>query len=77
VPLDQKNAVLVDNVDSPSGPEVVKKLSVDPAFPDGYRIGPLLGRSPEVVAFLRCDVRLQQGVIDDVLQKLCADVIGK
>jgi hypothetical protein len=76
VPLDQKNVVLVDNVDSPSGPDVVKTLWVDPALADQHRIGPVLGRSPEIVAFLRCDVRLQEG-IDVVLQKLCADVIGK
>jgi hypothetical protein len=76
VPLLDKNVVPVDNVDSPNGAEIVKTLTIDPALADRNRIGPVLCRFPEIVAFLRCDVRLHGG-IDEVLQRLCAEVIGK
>jgi hypothetical protein len=54
----------------------VKALTVNPVMTDAMRIGPVLGRSQEIITFLRCDVRLQTGA-DAVFQKLCADVIGK
>ncbi len=76
VPLQDHNVVLVDHVDSATGPEVVKTLTIDPSFTDPQRIGPVLGRSPEIVEFLRCGVRLESN-LDTVLQKLCAEVIGK
>ena len=75
LPIPDKNVVLVDHADNPTNHEIVSTLTIDPTFVD-QRIGPVLGRSPEIVAFLRCDVRLGRPV-DGALQKLCADIIGR
>jgi hypothetical protein len=60
VGLDDANVVLVDGVDSPAGPQVVRTLRIDPEYQTTPR-GPVpaqtfIRRSPELVEFLQCDV---------------------
>jgi hypothetical protein len=43
---------------------------VDPAVPDGRRIDQLIARSPELVAYLRCDVKLA-----DARKQMAADIL--
>jgi hypothetical protein len=53
------NIVLLDDVDQTRGPRVVGLLGMDPGAlnldPRRGTLGPLLGRIPEMKAFLRCD----------------------
>lgn len=60
--LDDANVVLVDGVDSPAGPQVVRTLRIDPEYQTRpMRAAPsqiFIRRSPDLVEFLRCDVRL-------------------
>ena len=59
IALDDANVVLVDGVDSPAGPQVVRTLRIDPEYQTTPR-GPVpsqtfIRRSPELVEFLQCD----------------------
>jgi len=76
-PLGDANVVLVDDVDSPAGPRVVKTLRVDPVMPDRRRIELVLERSPELVAYLRCDARLADARKQMAIDLLCARYRGK
>jgi len=76
-PLGDDNVVLVDDVDSASGLRVVKTLRVDPAMSARVRIDEVIARSPELVAYLRCDAKvpdLRQQMMVDIL---CARYRGK
>ena len=68
--LGEDNVVLVEDADAPAGPRVLKTLRVDPAVPDGRRMDQFIARSPELVAYLRCDVKL-----DDVRKQMMIDVL--
>jgi hypothetical protein len=76
IPLGDHNVVLVDDVDSASGPRVVKTLRVEPGLSDSRRIDPVVAGSPELVAYLRCDLELpdpdQQRVMDIVCARFTA-----
>lgn len=76
-PLGDDNVVLVDDVDSASGPRVIKTLHVDPAVPDGRRIDQLIARSPELVAYLRCDAKIPDARKQAMVDILCARYSGK
>jgi hypothetical protein len=77
VELRDDNVIFVDFVDT-KGPTVVGTLRVDPALPqaDGRipRIDEVLGRSAEIVKFLRCDAELPdprgQGAIERICKQL-------
>ena len=77
VPLGNHNVVLVDDVDSEKGPRVVKTLRVDPALPDGNRIDAAIARSPELVSFLRCDLKLPDLRQQSMIDVLCGRYGGK
>jgi hypothetical protein len=72
VDLGDDNVILVDDVDSAGGPRVVETLRLDATLPLPQRgipmVAPLLGQSPHVLAFLRCDGA--QATVD----ALCAQV---
>jgi hypothetical protein len=77
VPLNDHNVVLVDDVDSASGLKVVKTLRVDPALPDPVRTEIVIRRSSELVAYLRCDVKLSDARQQSMMDSICAQVIGR
>jgi hypothetical protein len=58
------NVVLLDEVDQPRGPRVVGVLRMDPGTlnldPRRGSIGPLLGRIPEMKAFLQCEALMRE-----------------
>jgi hypothetical protein len=76
VPRDT-NVLLIDDVDSGTGPRLVKALfldqgdaNLDPRF---RSMGPLFHRSNEIVSFLRCDV----GEMTVMISRLACGDIGK
>ena len=76
-PLGDDNVVLVDDVDSPTGPRVVKTLRIDPKLAETERPQMLISRSPELIAFLRCDVRLPDARQQATMDILCARYTAK
>ena len=70
--LGEDNVVLVDDVDSATGPRVLKTLRVDPAVPPDGRVDQLVARSPELVAYLRCDAKLADARKQMAAEILCA-----
>jgi hypothetical protein len=78
IQLADANVVFVDGVDGAGGPEVVGTIRVDPALAGpGPRIEPLLRRSPEILSFLRCDVRVPDEKMQAMFDLICAQVAGK
>jgi hypothetical protein len=59
IALDAANVVLVDGVDSPAGPQVVRTLRIDPEYQTTpmrpVPVQTFIRRSPELVEFLLCD----------------------
>jgi hypothetical protein len=77
VPLNDHNVVLVDDVDAPTGLRVIKTLRVDPTLPDTRSVHLAIRRSPELVSFLRCDVKLPDPRLQATMDLICAQVIGR
>jgi hypothetical protein len=77
IPLNDDNVLLVDDVDSAGGPKVVKTLRVDPDLSDPHRAEIAIRRSPELVAYLRCDIKLSDARQQATMDIICAQVIGK
>jgi ketosteroid isomerase-like protein len=75
--LKNDNVVLVDRIDAPGGPRIVKTLKVDenPAvdFPD---LGPLVWRIPELAAYLQCDQRFADPKLQTLHAFVCTPVNG-
>ena len=76
-PLGNDNVVLVDDVDSPTGPRIVKTLRIEPALGAAQRVDVAIARSPEVVAYLRCDVKLPDARQQATMDTICARYTGK
>ena len=72
IDLGESNVVLVDGVDEKDGFRVAGLLRVDPAFPSSPDLAPVLSRSAEVVAFLRCETSLEDPPLDAMLHATCA-----
>jgi len=77
VPLNDHNVVLVDEVDSTSGPRVLKTLRIDPALPEPPRMEIAIRRSPELVSYLRCDLKLPDARQQTMMDIICGHVIGR
>jgi hypothetical protein len=78
IPLQDANVILVDQVDSPEGLQIIGARQVDPQFgklPED--IGPILRRSAELVSYLRCDVRLPDAEVQEMMDLLCARILGR
>jgi hypothetical protein len=58
ITLETANVILVDGVDSPAGPQVVRTLRIDPEYETAVSAQTFIRRSPELVEFLQCDIRL-------------------
>jgi hypothetical protein len=77
VALGTANTILVDLVDSPQGPQIVRTLTVDATLGDGNvpdRILPVLARSMDLLYFMRCDTRLPDARVHERLAPLCARI---
>jgi hypothetical protein len=69
------NVVLLDNVDSASGPTVAGTLRVDPSLPDGIKdVTALLKRSPRIVSFLQCETKLQNAQMQVAFERTCVAI---
>ena len=77
IPLNDDNVLLVDDVDAAGGLKVVKTLRVDPVLTDARRADEVIRRSPELVAYLRCDIKLPDAQRQAMMDVICAQVIGK
>jgi hypothetical protein len=80
VPVSNENVILVDNVDKPRGSTVVRMLRVDPAMPpdNGFPdIWEVIRRSPEMVDFVRCDVRMPDALTQKMADTFCARLAAK
>jgi hypothetical protein len=77
VALGAANAILVDRVDSPQGPQIVRTLTVDAALGDEIgpaRILPILAQSKDLVDHLQCDSKLSDERLHERLAPLCARI---
>lgn len=75
VELGEDNVVFVDDVDSPTGPRIAGTMRLERTMPGSAgQIGLVLGKSPEVMAFLRCDATTADG--RGRLERLCLENIG-
>jgi len=77
IPLGDHNVVLIDNVDSATGPRVVKTLRVDATLSEPRRIDLVIARSPELVAYLHCDLKLPDPKQQAMMDVVCARFTGK
>jgi hypothetical protein len=72
------NVILVDGVDSANGPTVVNSLSIDPSMPGGeVHLESVLRRSPDIVAFLKCDQDVQNAMMNAAVKHNCDLVLGR
>ena len=76
IELGDHNVVLVDGVDDPGGLKVIKSLKVDPEFANRREIEAVLGRSQEVVTFLRCDLKLDNAAQQKMIDIFCGRLKG-
>jgi hypothetical protein len=86
---DGHNVLLVDGVDRTDGGLTARSLQADlafttvpgrgatRAFPSERDLAPILRRSPEIVAFLRCDAATNAGGIPGIAFGICNDLAAK
>lgn len=75
IPLESANVILVDAVDGPDGPQVLRLLRVDPALPESSpRIESIVRRSPDLLSFLRCDSKVPDSQVQSMLDAVCAQM---
>jgi hypothetical protein len=77
MPLGDDNVVLVDGVDSRDGPRVVKTLRIDRALATTDAVDAAIRRSPELVAYLQCDVQLPDARQQAMMNIICMRFAGK
>jgi hypothetical protein len=73
--LGEANVVLVDAVDT--SPHVIETTQVGSTIPDAGRIELLLRRSPELVEYLDCEARVADPSLQEQMEFLCAQVLGR
>jgi hypothetical protein len=77
VRLGDNNVVLVDDVDGPRGPRVLKVLRVDPSLPDPRRIDAVIAKSQELRTYMRCDAQLPDARQQALIDVLCSRYVSK
>jgi hypothetical protein len=77
IPLGDHNVVLVDEVDAATGPRVVKTLRVDPRLNEPRQIEAVIARLPELVQYLRCDLKLTDARQQTTMDAICARFGGR
>jgi hypothetical protein len=78
ISLEETNVVLVDFVDSASGPTIVGRRWIDSAPPQAAPsidpIAALVKRSPELFEYLRCDLTLSDPVMKAMMPIICGQM---
>ncbi len=78
ISLDAANVVLVDFVDSPSGPTIAGQRWVDPLPPGQVSaidsIAAVIKRSPELFEYLRCDITLSDPLMKRMMPIICGQM---
>jgi hypothetical protein len=72
--LNDANVVLVDQVDDPEKATVVARIAIPSTLASPGALVQPFGRSPEILAFLRCDVEVPQVGARPVYEALCRDL---
>ena len=78
ISLDAANVVLVDFVDSASGPTIAGHRWVDP-LPPGHvsavdSIAAVVKRAPELFEYLRCDIALSDPLMKTMMPIICGQM---
>jgi hypothetical protein len=74
ISLRETNLILVDNVDTPSGPTVVDERWIDVPIEFDAQVDPiraLISRSPELFAYLQCDQQLPDTFQQTMIAIVC------
>ena len=78
VSLQNANVILVDQVDSREALTVVGTRWIDPQVSGApVRIEQVLGRSSELVAFLRCNASLPDPLMQRMVQMICRELLNR
>jgi hypothetical protein len=67
--------VLVDRVDTSDDLTIAGTLRVPSTIEDDRNIEPVLRSSPQIIEFLRCDVRPEEPSRDAAVQRICASIL--
>lgn len=75
VGLGESNVLLVDDVDSVTGPRIVGSVRVEPVFEQsGNGVDALVRQSTELVDFLRCDAAMADPNMQVMMARRCAQI---
>lgn len=77
ISLGDSNVLLIDHVDAGGGLTVVAKKIDGQLAESTVPILPLLRRSPELVSFLQCDLRLADPKAQPLVDLICSQVTGR
>lgn len=85
IPLTETNVVLVDGVDSLSGPAIVERLWIAAGPPlspiaRGAAADPIAGvinRSPELMEYLQCGVPIPDSAMNTMVDMVCRRIRGE
>ena len=69
--LHKSNVFLVDRLDEPDAPRVVRQMWVDPEIPAGDTFEAVIRREPELRAFIRCENVFLDPAQAEVARVLC------
>jgi hypothetical protein len=73
--LGGSNVLLVDDVDSVTGPRIVGSVRVESLFEQsGNGVDAIVRQSPELVAFLRCDAAMADPNMQELTARRCAQI---
>ena len=73
---DGRNVLLIDHIDGPAAGVTIDTRSIDPHLESSGPITPVLRRTPELKAFLRCGTPLADSSLQPVADRLCALIDG-
>jgi hypothetical protein len=74
---DGRNVLLIDHIDGPAAGVTIDTRSIDPHLESSGPITPVLRRTPELKAFLRCGTPLADASLQPVADRLCALIDGR
>jgi hypothetical protein len=77
ITLNDANVVLVDGVDAADGLKIVRTMTVAPLMSAPPRIDTTILSSPDLIAYLRCDVRLPDARKQAIVDVVCSPFAGK